>query len=174
MKDIMSKLEDYELHIFPGSFLLPNIDGSNTRCSANNVNHLVKLRDFVFSDSKNIIIHYPFEHKDIHKYLYHAYCGIDFSDVRPRNEKSKAGHAKILEYCSVGLPIVCEDNINNLYLVKNGKNAIILPYLSTADDYAKAIINIGSLNINKHYCREITLNNENSTLRANELLKLIN
>lgn len=175
MRELMAKLGDnFELHIFPGSFIIPDIcNGTNMACSALNAHHLNLLRETIFSDSKNIIIHYPYEHKDMFTYLHFAYCGIDFSDIRPNNAICKAGHAKILEYCLVGLPIVCEDNINNLFLIKNGKNGIILPYLSSTDDYASAIKKIGSMQINREYCRKITFENENCIKRAHELLQLL-
>ena len=179
MRDIMEKInsinDDYELHIFPGSFIIPDYseDIGNLKCSANNSNHLSLLREKIFENSKYIIIHSPYEHKDMYKYLHHAYCGIDFSDVRPKNSNSKAGHAKILEYCSVGLPIVCENNINNLFLVNNGKNGIILPYLASVEDYVNAIKNIGHMNIDREFCRIITYNNENCIKRARDLLELI-
>ena len=176
MRDIMQTIgDDYELHIFPGSFIIPDYDENigHLRCSANNSNHLCLLREKIFENSKNIIIHSPYEHKDMYKYLHHAYCGIDFSDVRPKNTMSKAGHAKILEYCSVGLPIVCENNINNLFLVNNGKNGIILPYLASVEEYINAIKNIETMNIDRVLCRKITYSNENCVKRASELLKLI-
>ncbi len=177
MKEIMDNISDeYELHIFPGSFTLPDYGENNgyLKCSAINSNHLVLLRDTIFENSKNVIIHYPYEHQDMYKYLNFAYCGIDFSDVRPKHdEKSKAGHAKLLEYCSVGLPVVCEDNINNLFLIRNGKNGIILPYMSSASDYIQAIYNIEKMNVDRLYCRKITFNNESCVKRACELLNMI-
>lgn len=174
MKEIMNKLDDYELHIFPGSFKLPLDDNYIMNCSATNPNHLNLLREKIFYDSKNIFIHYPYEHTNMYKYLHFAYCGLDFSEIRPKeNGISKAGHAKILEYCLVGLPIVCEENINNLFLIKNGKNGIILPYLSNAEQYANAIKQIGNMGLDREYCRNITMKNENCVKRAKELLNLI-
>lgn len=176
MKEIMNKLDDYELHIFPGSFILPNIEQKTfMKCSASNSFHLNLLREKIFYDSKNIIIHYPYEHKNMHKYLYYAYCGIDFSDIRPKQDEiCKAGHAKILEYCLMGLPVVCEEKINNIFLINNGKNGIILPYMASVDEYVEAIKKIGETEIDREYCRNITYQNENCIKRAKELLDLIN
>lgn len=172
MKDIMNYLDDnYELHIFPGSFIIPDIDNSSyMNCSSNNYNHIMLLKNKIFNDCKNIYVHFPYEHKNMIPYLHFAYCGIDFSDVRPRDSVSKAGHAKILEYCSVGLPIVCEENINNLFLIERGKNGIVLPYLATAEQYARAIEKIGNLNIDRNYCIKETYKYENCIVRTRELL----
>lgn len=54
MKDIIDKLgDDYELHIFPGSFLLYDLETHKiNKCSANNSNHLELLRDTVFQKVK--------------------------------------------------------------------------------------------------------------------------
>jgi len=173
MRDIMDKLGDeYELHIFPGSFIIPDIvNNTAINCSARNSNHLVMLREKIFSESKNIIIHYPCQHKDIYKYLHHAYCGIDFSEVRPsKSSISKAGHAKILEYCSAGLPVVCENNINNLFLINNAENGTILPYMASVDDYVNAIKLIGNKFVDRKKYRNITFSKENSIIRARQLL----
>lgn len=173
MRDIMDKLIDgYELHIFPGSFIIPDIiNNTSITCSARNSNHLNMLREKIFADSKNVIIHYPCQHKDIYKYLHHAYCGIDFSEMRPsKNSISKAGHAKILEYCSAGLPIVCENNINNLFLINNANNGIILPYNASVDEYVNAIKSIDMKFPHRNTYRHITYTNENSILRAKQFL----
>lgn len=170
MKNIMHNLgEKYELHIFPGSFFIP--DDGNTQHSGKNANSLVKLRDTIFGDSKNVIIHFPYEHEDKYRYLHFAHCGIDFSDVRPTKTTSNAGHAKILEYCQVGIPVVCEENIQNLFLLHNGKNGIILPYLATDEEYSNAIKQITEMPIDRNYCQEITIQNENWDKRARDMLK---
>lgn len=173
MKNIMEILGDeYELHIFPGSFFLP-VDGQVLSKSARDANALVMMRNIIYGANKNIIIHYPYEHKEKYRYLHFADCGIDFSDVRPRNINSMAGHAKILEYCEIGLPIVCEENINNINLVKNGKNGLILPYLATDEQYATAIKLICNSKIDRQYCRKTTIENENWDKKAVELLAQI-
>ena len=172
MKHIIDKLgDDYELHIFPGSFLIPTNDKPISH-SARNAHSLETLRNTIFADSKNVFIHYPYEHEDKYKYLHFADCGIDFSDVRPHNTRGLAGHAKILEYCEVGLPVVCEDNINNLNLVKSGKNAIILPYLATDDEYAQAIKTmVTETKVDRPYCSKLTIDSENWDKKAIELLE---
>ena len=103
MRDIMEQLgDDYELHIFPGSFLLFNEQINKVESySANNSNHLEILRNKIFMESKNVFIHSPFNHKDIKKYLWNVDIGIDFSSSRPLNIKANAGNAKLLEYCYI-------------------------------------------------------------------------
>jgi hypothetical protein len=169
LSDIMKKLNDYELHIFPGSFVITE-NNIITRYSARNIHHLIELRNKVFFDNKNIFIHYPFNHSDIYNYLFFADCGIDFSSSRPFNKKSDAGNAKLLEYCSAGLPVICEKNINNSFLVENAKNGILLNNIASVDDYVNAIKNLDSLNINRSKASEITIKNENCDKRAHELL----
>lgn len=170
MRNIMNILGDmFELHIFPGSFYIPNSTG-HIICSAKNSKALELLRDTIFPDSKNVFIHYPYLHKNKYAYLNYADCGIDFSDARPTQNIPFAGHAKILEYCEMGLPVVCEETIQNLFLIKNGKNGIILPYMASDNDYAEAIKSIVSMQIDRQYCRNITLHNENWDTRVKNLL----
>ena len=171
MKNIMDILgEKYELHIFPGSFIIPMPDDLTTNHSSKNSHSLELLRNVIFRDSKNVIIHYPYEHYDKYRYLCFANCGLDFSDIRPTNGKSFAEHAKILEYCEAGLPVVCEENIKNIFLVKNGKNAIVLPYMASDKEYAEAIQKIVTMPIDRVYCRNITVQNENWDKKTGELV----
>lgn len=173
MKDIIDKLgDDYELHIFPGSFLLYDLETHKiNKCSANNSNHLELLRDTVFPESKNVFIHCPFDHKDIHKYLWYADVGIDFSSSRPKNVKSNAGNAKLLEYCYMGLPVVTERNVNNSYLVDNCFNGIVLDDIGTTDDYVQSIISLTKkIKIDRKNASKITIQNENWNLRAKEFI----
>ncbi|MEM3063253.1 MAG: hypothetical protein QW303_06905 [Nitrososphaerota archaeon] len=173
MRNIMQKLGDkYELHIFPGTFFMP-YENKVLKLSPKSAHNLELLRDVIFRDSKNVIIHYSYEHGDRHRYLYHADCGIDFSDVRPRNIMGLAGHAKILEYCEVGLPVVCEENIGNLDIVRRGRNGIILPYMASDDQYVDAIQKMCKTKIDREYCRKITLQNENWDKIAQDLLNQI-
>ena len=172
MVNIMKILGDqYELHIFPGSFYYPIPEGNTTRYSGKNANHLKMLRDGIFASSKNIIIHYPYIHGQQYAYFHYASCGIDFSQCRPKNVKSFNGHAKILEYCETGLPVVCEERINNLFLVENGKNAIVLPYMASDEAYAEAIKKIINMPIDREYCQKITLQNENWDVVIRKLLR---
>ena len=88
MKEIMKKLgEEYELHIFPGRFQLPDCDVSvfSPKFPCN----LQLLRDSIFFDCKNVIIHFPFGEKNKTKFLQHIDIAIDFSQARPKNEKSE-------------------------------------------------------------------------------------
>ena len=188
MKNIMNILgEEYELHLFPGSFVIPinqcacddNDNNNNTqalrttttRHSGKNASSLNLLRTFIFNDLKNIIIHHPYDHADKYRYLHFADCGIDFSDLRPSGSKPMAGHAKILEYCEVGLPVVCEANIHNLFLVENGKNGIVLPFMASDEEYANAIRKIVTMSIDREYCRDVTVKNENWDKRTIELIE---
>ena len=179
MRNIMQKLgNNYELHIFPGSFYIPAIyDASNNLicerkdCSAKNGSHLLELQN-MFSGLVNVIVHYPYQHKDMFKYLIHADCGIDFSSSRPSSEISIAGHAKLLEYSYVGVPIVTEDNICNIDVVKNAGNCILLKPNASDDEYIQAIKEITKFKdydkrINSH---NITRKNESWDIIAHKFL----
>lgn len=176
MKNIFDILgEEYHLHIFPGSFYLPNSISSDDltfqECSARNGTHLELLREKIFADSKNVFIHYPYEHDKRYEYLHFFDCGIDFSQARPLTRTSSQGNAKLLEYCSVGLPVVCEDSINNIFLVQNAKNAHIIKSLGTVEDYVNGIRKIVKQKINREDARRITLANENWDLRAEKFME---
>lgn len=173
MKDIIEGLgDDYELHIFPGSFLLYNLETHQIqKCSANNSNHLELLRNTVFSNNKNVFIHCPFNHKDIQKYLWHADIGIDFSSSRPNDVKANAGNAKLLEYCYMGLPVVTEKNVNNSYLVSNCSNGIILDGIGSTQDYIQAILKLtNKIKVDRKNASKITMQNENWNVRAKEFI----
>jgi len=173
MKEIMDQLgDDYELHIFPGSFVLFD-DLTNTleSYSANNSNHLEILRNKIFSDSTNVFIHSPFDHKDIKNYLWNVDIGIDFSSSRPLDIKADAGNAKLLEYCYMGLPVVTEKNVNNSWLVTNCSNGILLDGLGSIQDYVNAIRLLSTNNIDRKKASEITIQNENWNLRAKQFIK---
>lgn len=173
MKEIMEQLgDDYELHIFPGSFVLfDDLTNSLIRYSANNSNHLEILKNKIFSDSTNVFIHCPFDHKDINKYLWNVDIGIDFSSSRPLDVKAEAGNAKLLEYCYMGLPVVSEKNVNNSWLVTNCSNGILLEGLGTVQDYVDSIRLLSKNKIDKKKASEITIQNENWNLRAEQFLK---
>lgn len=173
MKDIIEGLsDDYELHIFPGSFLLYNLETHQIqKCSANNSNHLELLRDKVFPNNKNVFIHCPFDHKDIQKYLWYADIGIDFSSSRPNDIKANAGNAKLLEYCYMGLPVVTEKNVNNSYLVANCSNGIILDGIGSTQDYIQSILELtNKIKIDRKNASKITIQNENWNIRAKEFI----
>jgi glycosyltransferase involved in cell wall biosynthesis len=180
MRNIMQKLgNNYELHIFPGSFYIPAIyDSSNNLiserkdCSAKNGSHLLELQN-LFTGLINVIVHYPYQHNDMFKYLIHADCGIDFSSSRPSDEISIAGHAKLLEYSYAGVPIVTEDNICNINVVKNTNNCFLLRANASDDDYVEAIKTITKF---KNYEKRIkghniTKENESWDNITNKFLK---
>lgn len=170
LRDIMQKLgDDYELHIFPGSFVIPDMD--IPRLSAKNTQHLQLMRDHVFPDSTNIYIHFPYQHDDRFKYLYYADIGIDFSQSRPANVTSPQGNAKLLEYCSAGLPTVTERNVNNSHVLSDAKNGILLPGVATVDEYVDAIKKLAETNVDREYAKRVTLKNHNWTMRASEIIK---
>lgn len=169
MRDIMEKLGDeYELHIFPGRFTIPGFDFKVF--SPKNGRHLQFLRDTVFANSTNVIIHFPYRHHDRWKYLYHADIGLDFSPVRPKNIKAKPGNAKLLDYCSTGLPIVTEKNVNNSHLVEVGKNGILLDGVATADDYVQAIQQLKNTPIDREYAQKQTIESSNWEKIGQEIL----
>lgn len=173
MKEIIEKLGDnYELHIFPGSFLLYDLNTHQIqKCSANNSNHLELLRDKIFPTNNNVFIHCPFDHKDIQKYLWYADIGIDFSSSRPDNIKANAGNAKLLEYCYMGLPVITEKNVNNSFLVSNCSNGILLEGIGTTQQYIDSILKLtNKIKIDRKKASEITIKNENWNVRAKEFI----
>ena len=169
LKDIINILgDDYELHIFPGSFVMFNEQKNKLDTySANNSNHLELLRDTIFYNDKNVFIHQPFNHKDIEKYLWNGNIGIDFASSRPLNIKAEAGNAKLLEYCYMGLPVVTEKNVNNSFLVENCSNGIVLDGIGTTQDYVNSILKLtNEINIDRKKASSITIQNENWNKRA--------
>lgn len=175
IRDIIEQLgDDYELHIYPGSFYLYTPDGTRMNCSSNNGNHLEKLREYVFENNKNVFIHKPFNHENIHKYLWHVDCGIDFSPTRPENVKAKPANAKLLEYCYMGLPVVCDSNINNSYFVSRCNNGIVLEGNGTVEQFVDSIKQLTSKNISiddKKRVSRIMIENENYTVRTKNFIQ---
>lgn len=176
LRDIIEKLgDDYELHIFPGSFLLYNETICKIeRYSANNTNHLEIMRDTIFTNTKNVFIHCPFNHKDLEKFLWHADIGIDFSSSRPLNVKADAGNAKLLEYCFMGLPVVTETNVNNSWLVTNCSNGILIDGIGTVEQYVESILKLLNDKIDRVKSSKITIQNENWNLRAKQFIDTLN
>ena len=191
MSNIMKLLGDrYELHLFLGSFRLPLGEDASSlstsvtaadwtkalaeerseykECSGKDRNNLDELRKGIFGENSNVLIHYPYNHDDRYRYLYYADLGIDFSKVRGTDDSDMAEHAKILEYCECGLPVVCEEKTPNSYLIKAGKNGIILPYMSSDKAYVEAIKQIVDMDIDRKTCQEITVKNENWDVRAKD------
>ena len=172
IREIINKLgDDYELHIFPGSFSIYDYETDKIESySASNSNHLEILRNKIFPRHKNVFIHCPFDHKDIHKYLWYADFGIDFSSSRPNDTKTLAGNAKLLEYCMLGLPVITESNVNNSWLVANGNNGILINGIGIADDYIKCIKQLEKINIDRKKASKITIQNENWDFRAKNMI----
>lgn len=170
LKEIMKKLgETFELHVFPGSFDIP---GSNiSKFSSKYPHNLQLLRDSIFYDCKNVIIHYPFNDKTKYKYLQHAEIGIDFSSVRPKNEVTNVGNAKLLEYCYYGLKVVTEENVCTNHLVKDAKNGCLLKGIATVDEYVEAIKLLSSTKYDKQLAINETIKSSNWDLIAKNLLK---
>jgi len=179
MRDIFLKLgNDYELHIYPGRFIIP--DTIFGILSPKDKNHLQLLRDKIFCNCNNVIIHFPYKHEDRFKILNNANCGLDFSQSRPLNIKSIQGNAKLLEYAGVGLPCVIESNINNSWLIKHKKSGYIIDNsfcdLNFVDEYAKGIQYIcnNSLLQNKEQRfknGEYIRNTQNWDIRATQIIK---
>ena len=170
MRDIMKNLgDDYELHIFPGRFCIP--DTHQDIYSPKNSNHLELLREKIFKESTNVIIHHPFDDNNKIKYLQHAEIAIDFSPSRPKNEKYIVGNAKLLDYTYHGLKVVCEKNIGNSYLIEQSKNGILLEGIATVDNYVNAIKNIKGINIDKDFAIKTIIKNHNWELIAKEFFE---
>ena len=157
MRDIMKKLgNQYELHLFPGRFILPDIDVKVW--SPKYTDNLQTIRDYIFGSCSNVIIHHPYDMNNKTKWVQHADIGIDFSSARPNNKKTEAGHAKVLEYCYYGLKVVCEKNICNSYLVSNANNGILLDNIASVDEYVDAIKKVREITTNKIKISQTTIN----------------
>jgi len=122
------------------------------------MDNLQSLRDAIFYNSSNVIVHVPFSNEDKTKWVQYADIGIDFCSSRPKNKRSEAGHAKVLEFCYYGLKVVCEKNICNSHLVKNG---ILLEGIATVDNYVKAIKEISKKPINQEEISELIIADSN-------------
>jgi hypothetical protein len=174
LKNIMKELgNDYELHIFPGSFNIPAKyrmpNEENIRYSGRH--SFSVLRDRIFNDSTNIIIHHPFTEAEKGKYLTFSNIGLDFSQSRPNNVKSCQGNCKLLEYCYYGLKVVAEKNINNSYLVTDGKNGILLDNIGTVQDYVKAIKKMETTTIDSEFTKMQTIRKNNWDIIAKNVLQ---
>jgi hypothetical protein len=174
LKDIMTELGPlYELHIFPGSFSLPlkyRLPGEESvRYSGKH--HFPLLRERVFADMCNVIVHHPFTEQQKGLYLSYADIGLDFSQTRPANVKSCQGNCKLLEYCYYGLKVVAETNINNSHLVKDGRNGILLPGVGSVQDYVKAIKEMESKTIDSAFTRYQTIKTNNWDRIAQNIVK---
>lgn len=168
MRDIMKELgDDYELHIFPGRFNIPNSNVSVF--SSKYPSNLQILRDTCFFDCKNVIIHYPFDDKSKKQYLQFADIGLDFSSVRPDNRKCPAGNAKLLEYCNYGIKVITEKNVNNSHLVTSAKNGILLKGVSQPEDYINGIKKLKEMSVDRDFAIKTTIEEQNWDVIANEM-----
>ena len=160
MSQIMKKLgNDYELHLFPGRFVIPDTDVKV--CSPKNMTHLQFLRDHVFHKNENVYVYYPFEHEKRLNYLLFADVGLDFSPTRPHNIVCPYGNSKLLDYCYAGIPVVTENNVGNVHLVQEAKNGIILCDNASVDDYVSAIKIACQMKINRKNVTKTTIKNNN-------------
>jgi len=168
IRDIADALgPDYEFHVFPGRFNIPGLDFKVF--SPKNGRHLQLLRDTVFANSDNVIIHHPYSHQDRFQWLYHADYGLDFSSTRPDDRPAKAGNAKLLDYCASGLPVVTEKNAQNWKLVQDAGNGIIIEGIGTVSDYVEAFRKLETLKIDRECAKKITVQNNNHDLIAEEI-----
>ena len=170
IREIMKKLgEAYELHVFPGRFTLPycNIAAFSSKYPEN----LQMLRETMFYDCPNVIIHFPFDDETKSKFLQHIDIGIDFSSSRPANKLAAAGNAKLLEYCYYGIKVVTEKNVNNSHLVDDGKNGCVLDGIASINDYVEAIKKTSSMIYDKEFTIQQTIKTNNWDLIATEFEK---
>jgi len=177
LKDIMKSLgNNYELHIFPGSFNLPEkyrFPGEeDIRYSGKHSFSI--LRERIFNDISNVIIHHPFTEEEKGTYLTYADIGLDFCQSRPKNIRSCQGNCKLLEYCYFGIKVVAEENINNSDLVTNGKNGILLKGVGSVDEYVKAIKEMEKRTIDNEYTKSRTIEINNWDIIAENILKDLN
>lgn len=173
LKEMMKKLgESYELHLFPGSFLIPGTGIS--KYSSKYPHNLQLLRDSIFYDCPNVIVHFPFNDESKSKFLQHADIGIDFSSVRPKNEITNVGNAKLLEYCYYGLGVVTEENVCTNHLVKDAKNGVLLKGIASIDDYVGAVKFLNENKHNREYATNATIKSSNWDLIAKKLFNIFN
>ena len=138
MKEIMLILgDDFELHLFPGSFFLPDVPIS--RFSSKFPVNVQLIRDRHFAECSNVIVHFPFESRDKDDVLASMDVGLDFSQARPEDSISRMGNAKLLEYCYYGLKTVTEKNVYNSAISVESGGGVALPGVATAEEYADAI-----------------------------------
>ena len=138
MRDIMLLLgDDFELHIFPGSFFLPGVPIN--RFSSKFPVNIQLIRDRHFAECSNVIVHYPFESRDKEEGMGSMDIGLDFSQARPENETSRMGNAKLLEYCYYGLKTVTEKNVYNSSISTSTGAGIAIQDIGTAEKFAVTI-----------------------------------
>lgn len=170
MKDIMMELgPDYELHIYPGRFVLPDVPISVL--SPKFPINIQMIRDRHFAECTNVILHYPFDAKNKADILGSMDLGLDFSQARPKNEISFMGNAKLLEYCYYGLKVITEKNVYNSNIVLNSGSGIALEGIANSEDYVKGIKKITLSKTNWNAVSSYVRNNHGWNIISLELLQ---
>jgi hypothetical protein len=77
----------------------------------------------------------------------------------------------LLEYCYYGLKVVAEKNINNSYLVTDGKNGILLDNIGTVQDYVEAIKKMETTTIDSEFTKMQTIRKNNWDIIAKNVLQ---
>lgn len=133
MAEIMTTLgENYELHLFLNDFLLPH---NQKLCRGNDPKSLDRLRQTTFAKLSNVIVHHNYPYTEKYPYLFYANCAIDFAPLRKGSQRQE--HVKLLEYCSVGLPVVYEASIPNAKMIEH--HGIAVAHDSDAQTFANAV-----------------------------------
>lgn len=165
MADIMKALgPKYELHLFLTTFLLPH---SRKKCSGNA--HLPRLKDTVFSDCSNVVLHHGYRYHERYEYIYYADCAIDFSTSRNSKGVDRSEHLRLVEYCEMGIPVVCEDKIINGDLVEGIK----VSHNASPNDYANAIKQACEMTLDRDACKNKVIARYSMVDRAKELFETI-
>jgi len=173
MRDIMLILgDDFELHLFPGSFYLPEVPISvfSSKFPVN----VQLIRDRHFAECTNVIVHYPFESRDKDDVFASMDIGLDFSQARPNDTVSYMGNAKLLEYCYYGLKSVTEKNVYNSDIALESGGGIALPGIATAEDYADAIRTANERKLDWKRVSKYTFNNHGWKKITKEFLENAN
>jgi len=173
MKDIMNNLgDDFELHIFPGSFFLPDVPISvfSSKFSVN----VQLIRDRHFAECNNVIVHYPFESRDKDEIMASMDIGLDFSQARPADTKSSMGNAKLLEYCYYGLKTVTEKNVHNSSIALDSGGGIAISGIGSAEKYAESIRKLANMKVDWKIVSKYTFNNNGWGTIAEEFLQNAN
>jgi glycosyltransferase involved in cell wall biosynthesis len=174
--DVMNNFsEEYHLNILPGSFAKPpemldklNLNGKN-KFGPEVSDNLQWLKKY-FSKSKNITVHKPVSWGEHWNYLINSDLGIDLSPSWSKN-KSSAGNAKLLEYLTVGLPVITEISTGNTDLIKKANAGIIVENICNIREYTDAIKVISKRQFDKENISKITIKNNSWNLRAQDMLK---
>lgn len=141
LRDVMAELgPDFVLHIYPGSFRLAESPGVNRH--PGNPAALELLRQQFRSNAitaSNVVVHESFDADEKVDVVTRHSIGLDVSPSRPLDQRSRAGNAKLLEYCWLGLAVVTEETVHNSVLVDECGNGVRLPGVPSAVEYAEAV-----------------------------------